>query len=336
MKIHKLSAYGLGAFVVTFGATLAFGQARVPFTRPPYIVTPGDITANGDLTVGADNTDSKVCFDGPACVNKIDVTQSNDFMTAWSNSSGVWTATPSFFYVYKQLMAQQPVVSLMASGSQSFSCANLGCRLNLGSTARYLVDDGTNLEFVAPVQATKVETTNTTPNTPAVTVASDTQVCLDGATCSVNLKYNSGSTRAELTYGGTSTLVVGAAGVRVTNTTLVADTSIDLPALVRLRNTATTIADSGGAGAASHTQSVYNVGVRYTCNDADGCNVTMSEVSAIDGYTMTFTNESANTVNFTDTAGVTELAGNFAMGQYDTLTLRYVNDRWVELSRSNN
>jgi hypothetical protein len=179
-------------------------------------------------------------------------------------------------------------------------------------------------------------TTRTTPNTAAVTVASDTLVCLDGTSCTVNLKYNSGSTRAELTYGGSSTLVVGAAGVRVPNTTLVADVAIDLPAIARFRNTATTIADSGGAGAASHTQSVYNSGVRYTCNDADGCDVTMSEVGAIDGYAMTFTNESANTVNFTDTAGVTELAGNFAMGQYDTLTLRYVNDRWVELSRSNN
>ena len=335
MKIHKLSAYGLGAFVLTFGATLAFGQARVPFTRPPYIVTPGDITANGDLTVGADNTDSKVCFDGPACVNKIDVTQSNDFMTAWSNSSGVWTATPSFFYVYKQLMAQQPVVSLMASGGQSFSCANVGCRLSLGSTARYLVDDGTNLEFVAPVQGTSFESTASSGN--ALIAQTNAKVCLDGAACTMGLTYNSSVPAVQLFYSGASSILALTPGaIRASVGAIVADNGLDVPSFLRLRNTAVTIADSGGAGAATHTQSIYPAGVRYTCNDADGCNVTMSETSAADGHTMTFTNESANTVNFTDTAGVTELAGNFAMGQYDTLTLRYVNDRWVEVSRSNN
>jgi hypothetical protein len=50
MKIHKLSAYGLGAFVLTFGATLAFGQARVPYTRPPYITTSGPITTTGPMS----------------------------------------------------------------------------------------------------------------------------------------------------------------------------------------------------------------------------------------------------------------------------------------------
>jgi len=294
----------------------------------PSSVTTGGVTSTGPISVAAGQN---LCLDGPACLTRFNYNSGVNNLDYFQNNAIRLAVTPG-----GSVQAQLGFNANVAAGGYGYACTNVGCRLHLGSTARYLTDDGTNLEFVAPVQATRVETTNTTPNTPAVTVASDTQVCLDGATCSVNLKYNSGSSRAELTYGGTSTLVVGAAGVRVTNTTLVADTSVDLPALVRLRNTATTIADSGGAGAASHTQSVYNVGVRYTCNDADGCNVTMSEVSAIDGYTMTFTNESANTVNFTDTAGVTELAGNFAMGQYDTLTLRYVNDRWVELSRSNN
>lgn len=49
--------------------------------------------------------------------------------------------------------------SAAASGNQAFTCTNVGCRLSLGNTARYLVDDGTNLEFIAPVQATTFEAT---------------------------------------------------------------------------------------------------------------------------------------------------------------------------------
>ena len=44
----------------------------------------------------------------------------------------------------------------------------------------------------------------------------------------------------------------------------------------------------------------------------------------------------AGTVNFADTAGVTELAGAFTAGIYDSLRLRYTTSRWVEVGRSNN
>ena len=47
--------------------------------------------------------------------------------------------------------------SVAVSGNQAFTCTNTGCRLSLGNTGRYLVDDGTNLEFVAPVQGTSFE-----------------------------------------------------------------------------------------------------------------------------------------------------------------------------------
>jgi len=76
--------------------------------------------------------------------------------------------------------------------------------------------------------------------------------------------------------------------------------------------------------------------VTLNCADADGCNITVTENNPTDGQIVVITNIGANVCNFTDTAGVTELAGNFAMGQWDTLTLIYVNDRWVEVCRSNN
>jgi hypothetical protein len=67
-----------------------------------------------------------------------------------------------------------------------------------------------------------------------------------------------------------------------------------------------------------------------------GCDVTMGETGVQSGQRVTLVNVSANTVNFADTSGVTELSGSFAAGQWDTLVLEYVTDRWVELSRSNN
>ena len=100
---------------------------------------------------------------------------------------------------------------------------------------------------------------------------------------------------------------------------------------------APTIADSGDGSAAAATFTPLFAGSwRITCSDANGCDVTMGETNVPDGLEVTFTNSSANTVNFADTAGVTELAGAFAAGQYDSLTLVYQADRWIEKSRSNN
>lgn len=98
-----------------------------------------------------------------------------------------------------------------------------------------------------------------------------------------------------------------------------------------------TVADNGNGGTAASgtitpTQSVIHV----TCNDANGCNMTMSETSAIADQVVTIVNISANTVNMADTSGVSEIADAFAMGQYDSIDLIYIVDRWVEKNRSNN
>ena len=46
-------------------------------------------------------------------------------------------------------------------------------------------------------------------------------------------------------------------------------------------------------------------------------------------------NVSANTVTLNDTAGQTETT-NPALGQWDTVTLIYASDRWVQYATSNN
>lgn len=76
--------------------------------------------------------------------------------------------------------------------------------------------------------------------------------------------------------------------------------------------------------------------IEITCNDADTCDVTMDETGALQGNRITIINISANVVDMADSAGVSELAGVFAMGQYDSVELMYTSDRWVEVARSDN
>lgn len=97
-----------------------------------------------------------------------------------------------------------------------------------------------------------------------------------------------------------------------------------------------TIASNGGVGAASGTATVLKSYLEVTCNDTDGCNVTISETGAREGMVLAIVNVSANTVNVSDSSGVSETAGAFAAGQYDAIKLIYIGDRWVELGRSNN
>lgn len=70
------------------------------------------------------------------------------------------------------------------------------------------------------------------------------------------------------------------------------------------------------------------------------CSITMGETDVEEGTLVLIVNVSANTVNFADTAGVSELVGDFAAGQWDSLTLIYAvygeDSSWVEVSRSNN
>ncbi|HEX9679290.1 MAG TPA: hypothetical protein VGA08_01605, partial [Candidatus Saccharimonadales bacterium] len=100
---------------------------------------------------------------------------------------------------------------------------------------------------------------------------------------------------------------------------------------------ARTISDNGTGANATLTLNPNSAYVEITCNDAQGCDITMAEAAPVrQGNVLVAVNLSAVNVNFADTANVTELAGVFAAGQYDSITMMYLSDRWVELSRSNN
>ena len=76
--------------------------------------------------------------------------------------------------------------------------------------------------------------------------------------------------------------------------------------------------------------------VQVSCADPDGCNITMGETTAKEGDIVIIINDANETLNFSDTTDITELSGAFAAGLYDSLTLIYEGNRWIELSRSNN
>jgi hypothetical protein len=97
-----------------------------------------------------------------------------------------------------------------------------------------------------------------------------------------------------------------------------------------------TIADDGAGTSPSATVTPTKNRVAINCQDANNCTVVMGEGGILDGQEVKLIVTSTNTVAFADTAGVSELAGAFTAGQYDSLVLLYSVDRFVELSRSNN
>lgn len=138
--------------------------------------------------------------------------------------------------------------------------------------------------------------------------ATDNRLELVDSAGNIMLHINDESTKSTLTVNGTINVTV----------------------------TATTVADNGGGTAASGTMNVAGTYHSCTCNDADGCDITLAENKAEHGDLLVITVLTANVCNFADTAGLTELAGAFAGGQYDSISLIYITDRWVEISRSNN
>lgn len=138
--------------------------------------------------------------------------------------------------------------------------------------------------------------------------------------------------------GGTTASAYGGFFDKATVTagTLTNDYALGLNGRMRVVSDPRTIADSGGAGTATLTLAPTSSNVELTCSDADGCDITMSETGVLDGTIIRIVNVSANACNFADTGGVSELAGTFAMGQYDSLSLEYVVNTWVEIARSNN
>jgi hypothetical protein len=140
------------------------------------------------------------------------------------------------------------------------------------------------------------------------------------------LGWNGSSNDGRLIAGGASTLGF-------------TDTEVDLY-LIRDDDTQSETCASTGTGAlGALTITPAKSYVEITNSDVDGCDITISETGAAVGRVVDFTviSNAGGTVNFADTAGVTELAGAFNAAIDDYISLRYgTTTTWRERFRSNN
>lgn len=133
--------------------------------------------------------------------------------------------------------------------------------------------------------------------------------------------------------------IASSSGSRIGAGTTSPSNTLDVNGTVRLGFSGFTIVDNNAtalrsAGTLNPTTSF----VIIDCLDTtDGCDVTMGETGPPTiGQIVTIVNETTPTVNFADTSGVSELAGAFAAGQWDSISMIYLGSRWVETNRSNN
>lgn len=107
---------------------------------------------------------------------------------------------------------------------------------------------------------------------------------------------------------------------------------------------ALTCADNGTAEPCTSTATPGATSMRFDCQDADGClyapgtdTVTLlagSYATVDDGRQLCVMNVSAHPLTMRN-GGTFQLAGDFTGGQWASLCLEWVSDRWVEKSRRN-
>jgi hypothetical protein len=100
-----------------------------------------------------------------------------------------------------------------------------------------------------------------------------------------------------------------------------------------------TCASSGDGSAGALTITPTANLILVTNSDADGCAVTLSETgaAAVKGLvTIAVASNAGGTVDFADSAGVSELAGAFTAAINDNITIFYMTNTWVEQGRKDN
>ncbi len=125
---------------------------------------------------------------------------------------------------------------------------------------------------------------------------------------------------------------------------LTVDAVAFLQTYLRLGVTTASIGDNGNGGTpAAGTITPNSTFVEFTCNDAQGCNVTLSESGTAQGQTLVLINVGANAMNLADIANVQQVAGAtaFAGTQYSGITFIHAvaggsGGIWVETGGSAN
>lgn len=110
--------------------------------------------------------------------------------------------------------------------------------------------------------------------------------------------------------------------------------------LIYTNQSVTAVADDGAGTSPAFTVNVTpgtggGRNLTVSCLDANGCTMTLTESSAVDGQVVCITNRTAGTVTLADSAAVQESSGT-VLGQWDVACFIYVTDRWVQSSAQNN
>lgn len=264
----------------------------------------------------------------------------------WVTDDGVrafgYDNVASMQYVNLGISSTLGFTSSAASGTNGFACATNGCRFDFGDGADdYLKSDGTTI------------------STPGVLEASaGIIVTLGGGTIQSRSPAGNGQQNFTNPYYGTaldgspaddasaigvrlgSATTLTTAGSNITTfhngATATKAARVDFHGFYLTPVQTLTVADDGAGTAATATLTPTSQYVNCTCNDANSCAITMGETGVQDGTTVEIVSSTATACTFADTAGVTELSGALTLGQYDTLRLIYLSDRWVQLATTNN
>lgn len=91
-----------------------------------------------------------------------------------------------------------------------------------------------------------------------------------------------------------------------------------------------TVADSGDGSPATSTLTPSSSVVACTCNDTDGCAITLSETGAAAGQILIVFGVTANACTFADSAGVQETTGALSLGANDVVSFLYLGSTWAQ------
>lgn len=152
--------------------------------------------------------------------------------------------------------------------------------------------------------------------------AATLQMGVDAATATAQIIKAADSTGAS-NPGASLTLKGGTAGAGGTNGAVIHGTmQSDTPQAV-------TCTDSGDGNHGALTITASSSFVRVTNNDANGCNITLSETGAVDGQFLEVWNVSANHLDIADSDAVQELSGAIVLATWQHMLCRYTTDRWM-------
>ena len=301
------------------GAWFTGGSATT--TKPQFLIEPYGATSAAWNTSGTGfGVNAANGFAG----NLADF-QLNGASKFYVTSSGsVWVKNYLYLDTGSSIIATSGMTLTINGYQGTFTSAGPGVKINTPQMSGFTASTGFNVSSTNTKSANAHNVFSITPTYNQTSTAGGTDILINRTETAV------GSAPQYLIDAQTG----GASKFSVTNGGLVTNGV-----------KAITIPDSADGNPAAYTLNPDDMSVaagalssyvELTCSDADGCNITMGETGALVGTILNVINVGANVCNFADTAGVSELAGAFAEGQWDSLSLRYATSTWVETGRSNN